>query len=257
MEAAVLTMTESVLDHRLVTERYFFPRRAVMDNPFWVKTDGGKLGCYYHPQDPEEPTVIIFHGNGEVVEDYLDLYIPAFEHMDYNVLLAEYRGYGMSEGTPVLAGMLDDVEKIVKALKVPQEQMIFFGRSIGSLYALHGAAKFPKSKALIIESGIADILERVLLRVQPEEMETDQKALEKEVQKVFDHKKKLAKFKGSTLIMHARRDSLIPYTHAEQLFQWAPQPKHIRIFEQGDHNDILAKNAEEYFKELYTFLLAL
>jgi hypothetical protein len=39
--------------------------------------------------------------------------------------------------------MLEDVRLIVEACKIPSEKIIFFGRSLGSLYALHEASLYP------------------------------------------------------------------------------------------------------------------
>jgi pimeloyl-ACP methyl ester carboxylesterase len=247
----------SIFDHPLITERYFFPRAAAFEDPLRIDCKEATLACYYHQKDPEAGTVIFFHGNGEVTADYIDLHVPVFDQMGFNCLLAEYRGYGMSTGTPALAGMLDDVEHIIKAAGTPPEKIILFGRSIGSLYALHGVYRFPNIAGLIIESGICDILERVLLRVHPTEMGVTMETLQKEVEKTFNHKEKLAAYEGAVLVMHARHDSLVHYSHGKQLYDYAREPKNIKIFEQGDHNDILVVNMQEYFQLIYQFLTGL
>ena len=66
--------------------------------------------------------------------------------------------------------MLDDVERVVEAPDVAPSEMVFFGRSVGSIFAVHAASRFPEARGLILESGIADVLERLLLRVHPSEM---------------------------------------------------------------------------------------
>ena len=60
-----------------------------------------------------------------------------------NVLFVEYRGYGASSGEPGLARLLDDVPVIVQALPVPPNQLVAFGRSLGSLYAIDLVNRFP------------------------------------------------------------------------------------------------------------------
>lgn len=247
-------MSESIFDHPVVSERYFFPRAEDFADPFRVAVKGAELGCFYHRPYPDAKTVIFFHGNGETVADYIELYAPVFEKMGYNCLLAEYRGYGMSTGAPALAAMLDDVEPIITAADPAPEDIILFGRSIGSLYAIHGVYRFPNIAGLIIESGIANILERVLLRAHPEELDTTRENLEKEAKKTFNHTEKLAGFTGASLFLHAEHDSLVHYSHGQTLYDAAPEPKHIKIFEQGDHNDIMMVNAEAYFQLIYQFI---
>jgi fermentation-respiration switch protein FrsA (DUF1100 family) len=250
-------MMPSILDHHLLTERYFFPRRQELESPFWVENGDIRLSCYYQNKHPEARTVIYFHGNGEIVSDYLDLFVPIFDQMGYNLFLAEYRGYGMSTGVPALAAMLADVGPMIEAIGLPHDRIVLFGRSIGSLYAIHGASVYPDIAGLIIESGIAVILERVLLRAHPQELGISMELLEQAVNKDFNHRQKLAAYKGKTLVMHAEHDSLVPHAHGLKLLEWANEPKVMKLFEQGDHNDIFHVNAEEYFRLIYQFLAEL
>jgi fermentation-respiration switch protein FrsA (DUF1100 family) len=250
-------MNPSILDHPLVSERYFFPRSEAFENPFWVDCGDVKLSCYYRQKYPEAKTIIFFHGNGEIVADYFDLFVPVFEQMGYNLFLAEYRGYSMSTGVPGLKAMLADVGKIIKAVNLPPEKLVLFGRSIGSLYVVHGVHLFPDIAGLIIESGIGVLLERLLVRVHPREIGITLEQMEKAVNEDFNHQEKLAGYKGSTLVLHAEHDSLVHYAHGQKLYDWAPEPKTIKIFEKGDHNDIMVVNAEEYFRLIYQFLTRL
>jgi alpha-beta hydrolase superfamily lysophospholipase len=213
-----------------------------------------KLSCFYQKKHSNAKTIIFFHGNGEIVADYLPLFIPVFHQMGYNLFLAEYRGYSMSTGIPALAAMLNDVEHIINAIDQPPENIVLFGRSIGSLYVTHGIYRFPNIAGLIIESGIAVILERILLKIHPQELGISIEQIQEAADKDFNHQKKLAGYKGSTLILHAEHDSLVHHAHGKKLYEWAPEPKQVKIFEKGDHNDIMAENAEEYFRLIYQFL---
>ena len=212
------------------------------------------LGCYYHLHDPHALTVVHFHGNGETVADYLGEFAEQFDRMGVNLLLAEYRGYGMSNGKPALASMLQDVGRIVSAAGVPQEKLIFFGRSLGSLYAIHGIKLFPQAAGLIIESGIADPLERLLLRVTPQELGVSLEELQEEVLRLMDNRGKLSGYGGKTLVMHTRNDGLVDVSHGERIYGWAGGEKELKIFERGDHNSILQVNEREYFALVDRFI---
>jgi pimeloyl-ACP methyl ester carboxylesterase len=245
----------TILDHPVVSSRYFFPRRETFPEPYWVDAaDGSKLGCAYHVVNPTAKTVVYFHGNGEIVADYLPDFPAWLGHAGYNVLLAEFRGYGMSTGRPALVGMFDDVSAIIHSLGIPESQIVLFGRSIGSLYAVHGAFKHPHLAGIILESGVAQVAERFFMRVQPHELGTSQAALIEELQRHFDYAAKLRAFQGRTLILHTRHDELVPVQHAELLHAAAPEPKTLHIFEQGGHNDIFYWNREAYMRLVETFL---
>lgn len=244
----------SPLDHPLLSARYFFPFAAGFADPFFVAGNGFRLGCRYRRISANAPTVIHFHGNGETVADYVGEFEERIAFLGANLLLADYRGYGLSTGTPTLAAMLNDVALLVEAAGVDTAQLIFFGRSLGSLYAVHGAALFPDAAGLIVESGIADPLERILLRVTPAELGVDRAGLEAAVDRVLDQRRKLAAFRGRTLIMHARGDDLVPVSHAERLYAWANAPKQLLVLPHGDHNSILAANSDTYFATVGKFI---
>ncbi len=252
-----MSASSSMLDHPIVSSRYFFPRRTPFPDPYWVKADdGGKLACYYHAVHPDAKTVVYFHGNGEVVADYLPDFATWIAQAGHNLLLAEYRGYGMSDGQPALVGMLEDVVPIIQSLHAPDHKIVLFGRSIGSLYALHGVSRYPQIGGLIIESGVADITERFFQRVLPEELGMSEPEVADELRKCFDFARKLEGFQGQTLILHARFDELIGVHHAEQLYSAAREPKQLKIFDQGGHNDIFFRNRAGYMQLVEAFLVA-
>jgi pimeloyl-ACP methyl ester carboxylesterase len=128
---------------------------------------------------------------------------------------------------------------------------------VGSIYAIHGVSLFPDIAGLIIESGIAEVFERLLLRVHPEELNISLERMEEEVAAYFNMQKKLQNYNGPLLVMHAKHDSLVHYSHGQRIYDWSPQPegvKTLNIFENGDHNDIFAVNAQDYIRRLAAFL---
>jgi fermentation-respiration switch protein FrsA (DUF1100 family) len=250
-------MLDPILDHPLLTARYFYPCSNHFDAPFFVAGDGFRLGCRYLHLSDEYPTIIHFHGNGETVEDYLGAFEKRITGMGANLFLAEYRGYGMSDGEPGLTAMLDDVRLIVEASGVPLERIVFFGRSLGSLYAVHGAYLYPQAGGLIIESGLADPMERILVRVEPHQVGATMESLQSAVDQYLNQKRKIECFTGRTLILHTRNDDLIQVSHGERLYEWAREPKEKLIFERGDHNNIMAVNTVAYFKAVERFVAEL
>ncbi len=245
---------ESPLDHPLLAARYFYPWPNRFADPFFVEGDGFRLGCRYRRIDADAPTIVHFHGNGETVADYVGVFEERIAALGANLLLAEYRGYGMSSGEPALAAMLADVALIVTASGADPERIVFFGRSLGSLYAVHGAGLFPRAAGLILESGIADPLDRILVRVEPWQLGTDSAGLREVVDRELNQREKLASFAGRTLVMHTRNDDIVPVSHAERLYAWANEPKELLVFERGDHNTILPANVEAYFGAVGAFI---
>lgn len=250
-------MNDPILDHPFLSARYFYPWPNRFDTPFFVEGDGFRLACRYLFLSGDYPTVIHFHGNGETVADYIGDFEKRITGMGANLLLAEYRGYGMSDGVPGLVSMLDDVRVIVSASGVAPESIIFFGRSLGALYALHGAHLYPGAAGLIVESGLADPLERILARIEPYQVGATMETLRGAVDRHLNQREKIAGFTGRTMVLHTRNDDLIHLSHAERLYDWAREPKELVIFERGDHNSIMTVNMEAYFKAIERFICAI
>ena len=236
-------MANAILNHPLISERYFFPRPGGFLDPFWVDCGDAKLACSYHEIDPQAKTLVHFHGNGEIVDDWQGDFVQLIQQLGCNVFLAELRGYGQSSGMPQLGRMLDDVVPTIEALGRPEQELIFFGRSVGSIFAIEAAERFPQVAGLIIESGVADALERLLLRVQPAELGCTAAELKEVVDQRLNHKQKMASYAGPLLVMHTQNDGLVDVSHGQRLYDWAGGRKRLKIFPHGNHNDIMFCNA--------------
>ncbi len=250
-------MTTSILDHRLITERYFFPRPATLERPFWVDCGDVRLGCTYHEISPQAKTVVHFHGNGEIVSDYQNGFPELIGQLGANCFMTEFRGYGASSGVPELGKMLKDVRQIIETIGQPAEQLVLFGRSVGSLFAIKALEDYPQVAGVILESAIADPLERLLLRIDPAELGTSLDGLQNAVKQALDLPEILKAYQGPCLIMHTQHDGLVDVGHAKKLAAWTGSRADLVIFPRGSHNDIMFVNGEEYFGLVRDFLAKL
>lgn len=250
-------MANELLNHRLISERYFFPRPGVLAEPFWVDCGDARLACSYHEIDPQAMTLVHFHGNGEIVTDWQGDFVTRVLQMGCNCFLAELRGYGQSTGIPQLGKMLEDVVPTVEALGSPASELIFFGRSVGSIFAIEAAAKFPEAAGLVLESGVADVLERLLLRVSPQELGCSAAELAAVVAADLNHQQKMVNYTGPLLVLHSEHDGLVDVCHGQRLYAWAAGRKELKIFPQGNHNDIMYVNVREYFELIRRFIKSL
>ena len=241
-----------LFDHPTVSQRYFFPRRGrPTRDTFEVQVDGAILCCARHQANPSWPWIVHFHGNGEIVADYIPDLADTFAALGANSFFAEYRGYGGSTGAPLLATMLTDTHTIAEQVGAPAHKQIVMGRSVGSIYAIEYAAHQPTTGALVIESGIASVLQRIMLRAHPSELGATLDALQEEDAALFDHRAKLSKFENPTLLLHTRHDHIVGVEHAEHNFEWsAAADKHLEIFERGDHNSIFGVNHTAYLEHI-------
>ncbi|GBC60142.1 alpha/beta hydrolase [Desulfonema ishimotonii] len=198
------------------------------------------IGGRFYKGGNTSPTLLFFHGNGEIVADYHDI-APEYTKRGLNFLPVDYRGYGRSTGTPTVSAMMRDCHVIFDfAQKWLEERgytgpLILMGRSLGSASALELAFHYPdRIAALIIESGFAcagPLLQLLGVNIR---------AIGFEEKKGFRNADKIRRFEGPTLIIHAEQDHIIPVSDGETLYHASQSPdRHLLKIPGANHNDLL------------------
>ncbi len=243
-----------ILDHPIVSQHLFFPSSTTVEPTLFVDVGDAKLACYLHQPFPDAGMMLHFHGNGELASSYSTDYVDLFLQAGVNVCFAEYRGYGLSSGTPSLVAMQADGEKIVQALGIAPDRLVVFGRSLGSLYAIELASRIPQIAGVILDSAIANFLELWPLIKQMLQLGRHPSELLDEVNTYFDLQAKLQTYSGDLLVLHTKRDQFLDPSHAQRLYDWAGGTnKRLAIFPFGDHNSIFTANSLSYATELRDF----
>lgn len=234
-----------IVDHPIIAERYFFPRKDVptAGEPWAIDVPGATLAGARVGRHGGR-ALLHFHGNGEVVADWVGDFADAFEEAGIDAFFAEYRGYGGSTGRPAMGAMLDDALASIDATGVRPEDVVVYGRSVGSIFALHVAAHRPV-RALVLESGIADVYERIALRIHADELGVSDAELRQAIGERFDHRAKLNATRCPVLVLHTQHDGMVEKHHAEQLKEWSGDRGELVLFGLGNHNTIHAFNGDE------------
>ena len=103
------------------------------------------ITCRFYVKDAALPTILYFHGNGEVVADQ-DYIAPLYNERSINLFAADFRGYGASTGSPNFSTMVEDAHPIFDAfLGVLSDggfkgKVFVMGRSLGSMSAIELAS---------------------------------------------------------------------------------------------------------------------
>jgi pimeloyl-ACP methyl ester carboxylesterase len=205
------------------------------------------VGARFYPAGEAAPTILFFHGNGEIVADYDDL-APFYRRQGVNFLPVDYRGYGRSRGTPTVSGMMADCHKIFAFVRewLPDQSyagsLIIMGRSLGSASALELAAAYPEQvAALILESGFA--FAGPLLQL----LGVDLAAIGFQEKVGFRNVDKIRGYTGPTLIIHAEYDHIIPFSDGQALYDASgATDKTLLKIPGANHNDILMQGFLEY-----------
>jgi hypothetical protein len=248
-----------------VCRTYFFPQpgdplpERASAGPVPLRAASGSLSGYWSRPLDGAPTLLYLHGNGECVSDDLVRWPLWAERGGYNLFLLDYPGYGESEGRPTFSSCREAAEAALRFLleraEVPWVALL--GRSLGSLFALDLAARHPSPRlgALVLESAVADLKQRLAIRLPYERLSLDREALERELDEDWDAEAKLARVGCPVLVLHCREDSVIPADHATRLARWAgARLDGLHLLDEGDHNSIQVLNAVEYQELVAAFL---
>ncbi|MCX6024635.1 MAG: alpha/beta hydrolase [Chloroflexi bacterium] len=254
-------------DYRLIDRAglgasMFFPRMdwrpapsGATEHTFTVE-EGVAVAVRFFRYSVVAPTILFFHGNGEVAGDYDDL-AGFFRQAGLNLLAAEYRGYGGSNGRPTFATMMADAHPIFRAAQdlLAAEgftgKLLVMGRSLGCHSAAELAAHYPDELAGLISESGASGLARMLVALSA----AGQGAVGDEL--ALRHDAKLRSIRIPALVIHAERDELIPLDTAIGFYQQIGSPqKDLVIIPDAGHNDIQWVGLQPYFTALHNFARA-
>jgi pimeloyl-ACP methyl ester carboxylesterase len=245
------TTIDNFLSDKNLNKEIFKPLRYKISDYHLVECEGAKLYCSYFPVLNPVKTVVFFYGNGECADDYIEMkYHKIFNEMFCSLLIVEYRGYGMSTGTPTLPAIMKDVYHIIKSLSLKEKDIILYGRSLGIFPVIEGISRFPNLSGVILDSCFAEPTAFLNKRFgKPMDKE-----LNNSIATFFDFDIKIKKFNGSALIFHTKNDNLVPFQNALILEKKFGQNSELITFENGSHNTILYYNQNEYLKKIKEFV---
>src|SRR5215467_1145606 len=193
-----------------------------------ITTAGGKkISAVYLPNPAAKFTLLVSHGNAEDLGD--DRYwLDNLRHAGFNVFAYDYEGYGTSEGKATEKSVYEDeaaaYEFLAVDLKTPPDRIIIFGRSVGTGPATYIAARRP-SAGLILQSPFVSAF-RVLTRIPLLPFDK------------FPNARNIRHVHCPVLIMHSRRDRVIPFWHGQKIFELANEPKEFFRPTEPDHNQM-------------------
>jgi fermentation-respiration switch protein FrsA (DUF1100 family) len=200
-------------------------------------------------RDPgEAPTIVVFHGNGENVT--LDAgWLEWLRTLDVNVAAVDYRGYGLSGGSPSEPGLIEDGLATLRALRergrVKVDKVILLGSSIGCGVAIAVAAK-ERVAGLVLQSPF-DSLRAVARRsfpIFPGFL----------VRSPFDSLARIASVECPVFVAHGDRDTIIPIAHGERLYEAIPRKAGFLRVAGAGHNDVIAVGGDAYLERIRAFV---
>lgn len=201
----------------------------------WFEAEGGvRLHGWFLPaQGDAMGSVLFLHGNAENISTHIAS-VAWMPGAGLNVFLIDYRGYGLSEGSPTLDGLHHDIAAAIdKALTlddVDPDRLVVFGQSMGGALAITALARSPhrhRLHALVVEGAPSSY--RGLAREKLAEFWLTW-PFQAPLSWTIDDRYKPAEAIASiapvpVLIIHGEADTIVPPAHGEALFAAAREPK--------------------------------
>ncbi|MDA8100292.1 MAG: alpha/beta hydrolase [Nitrospiraceae bacterium] len=224
---------------------FFYPSRGLFANPFlkefppqdvaFRSSDGVTLlGWFFAAKDPVG-TILILHGNAENISTHVNGFLWLIPN-GFNLFIFDYRGYGLSEGDPSLAGIQRDAEAALEKLMtlpgVDPDRIVVYGQSLGGTVAVNLVASSPHKKrirALVVDSAFAS---HRLIAQEKMSLHWFTWPLQYPVSWFFASQYSPVRHIADVapvpvLIIHGMHDTIVPVRHSELLFDAAREPKEL------------------------------
>ncbi len=215
----------------------FFPDRYPAGNwqmdgaeDQWLTTsDGVRLhGWLFRAADPHAPLVVFFHGNaGNITERG-----PRGSELarrGVSTFVFDWRGYGRSEGSPSESRLFKDAEAAYAfaTTLAPKERIALYGESLGGPHAAW-IAKTHGARCLVLDSTFPSLRELGNAIYSPLPLGWSAPFALRTREWVNDSHVR-------TLVMHSRRDDVIPFRLGQSLYDGLRVPKKLIASEVEGH----------------------
>jgi fermentation-respiration switch protein FrsA (DUF1100 family) len=207
--------------------------------------DGTRLHGWWLPAKAGvevKGTVLHLHGNGGNLAWHLggSWWLP---EQGYQVLLLDYRGYGLSQGKPALPEVYQDIaaafDWLDRAPEVQGKPQVLLGQSLGGAMAIHYLAEHPQQarrfKAMVFDGVPASYRQVGRFALSNHWMTWSlQVPLSWLVPDGDSAIHSIAQLKAPPkLFFHSIDDPIVPLANGIQLYQAAPPPKVLQLTRGG------------------------
>ena len=174
-------------------------------------------------------TLVVFHGNAGHLSNRIYKLNELYK-LDINILLISWRGFSGNNGSPTEQNLYRDAEAAIKWLKdqkVRNNQIILYGESLGSGVAVE-IGKRNKYNSIILESPFTSIENsaKIYYPYLPVRLLLKDR---------YDSISKIKMIDYPVLIMHGKKDDVVPFSMGKELYEKANSPKHSYFTSDDDH----------------------
>ena len=207
-------------------------------------TDGVRLHGWWFASG--EPTLIFFHGNaGNITERGRES--AGLAKRGITVFVFDWRGYGKSDGQPSESGLFRDALAAYDyARSRTKGDIVVYGESLGGPYAAY-VALHRKVRCAVIENSFPSLaaIGNALYRPLP---------LGLAAPFALRTQHWLNQAGVPVLVLHGKRDQVIPYQLGVDLYNGLTVPKEMFTCETAGHCEIANAEPERYYETVARFV---
>jgi hypothetical protein len=223
----------------------YFPLRALEGSPReagldfaelrFETSDGERLHGWWIPsaRRPALAHLLFFHGNGGNISHRLGT-AKLLVDAGFDLLLFDYRGYGLSTGTPGEEGTYRDARGARGALLaragVDPARIIYIGESLGGAVAMDLALEHPPL-GLVLQSTFTSVRDMARLHYPFVPAFA--------VPNAYPTLNRIRRLRSPLLVIHGEHDEIVPVSHGRALFDAANEPKTLRLIRGAGHNNLV------------------
>ena len=255
-----------ILCYLLLVFYVFFNQRNLLYHPFennyssdvanfsyeeiFIPTsNGNNLKAWFHKKNLEKKkTLVFFHGNAGDLKNRI-YKLNLIKDFDINFLIVAYRGFSGNKGKPTEEGLYEDAKYTLEWLgkqKINDDKIIIYGESLGTAISVE-IAQNKKFAGIILESPFTSMVDagKHYYFYLPVSL------LLKDRYETLD---KLKNIKIPILVMHGKKDKIVPFIMGKKVYENANTPKFSYFPDNDDHmmdyNEDLLKTLNNFFKTI-------
>ena len=188
-----------------------------------------KLVSWYFKKNPKFKTILFFHGNAGKLDNRV-YKLNELSKLELNYLIVAYRGFSGNAGKPTESGLYEDANfaKIwLNKNGVKDKDIIIYGESLGTAVAIDLASRYNFS-GIILESPFTSMLDlaQKYYPIFPVKLILKDR---------YESRKKLNYIKSPVLVMHGKKDKIVPFYMGEQILEALSSPKFSYFNDNDDH----------------------
>ena len=242
-----IAQTSMIFHPKKLDSNYHYDNEYSNREEVFITTpDNEKInGLFFNAKN--DNVILYFHGNSGSLDSWQYVY-KNFQSLKYNFFIIDYRGYGKSSGSISEKGLYTDGQAALDYLRnkgFKKQNIIIYGRSIGTGIAVETAKNTDTLKALILETPFTSMIDLTNAKVPylfPSIF----------LKYGFKNKDKINSIKSPLLVIHGTIDEVIPFKQGKELFDKYNHQKEFLKIENGNHNNL--SNFPDFIQGIMLFL---